>query len=162
MRYWAELARKKITSMPKKRVRIDGSTLVPYRYVVSVRKLIEELHIAGETCGRKSVLEEERELQAELDAAREQRRLSEAAVRGKLLTSGDQETLRRNDERVQDLDAKVEALRATLEQRLAEEIVDETIDVGHLVPSAWRHFYDNVETRVSHFLDSLFGPEEGG
>ena len=45
---------------------------------------------------------------------------------------------------------------------IAEVVEDESITSGAFVPKAWREFYDDVERRVSDFLDSLFGPDTVG
>ena len=47
----SRLARKKLTNMPKERVRIEGTTYQPYKYVVAMRNLIKELDLAGEKSG---------------------------------------------------------------------------------------------------------------
>eukprot|EP00966_Prymnesium_polylepis_P111236 2573038-Prymnesium_polylepis.1 len=56
--------------------RIQGNIYQPHHYLVPrTNKLIEELDIAGEICGKKSVLKEVEELRAKLEDLKEYKEL---------------------------------------------------------------------------------------
>ena len=158
----SRLARKKLTSMPKKRVRLESTTYQPHMYVVSVRKLILELDLAGATEGVRSFLDEKKGAQEALDSAVAEFRQFEHSMKGKLWTQDNHDTKERLMNEIAERDEKHRKLMESETSRLVAEVVeDESITAGNFVPKAWRDFYDNVEERVAKFLDSLFGPEEG-
>ena len=155
--FQSRIGRKKITSMPKKRVRIEGSTLLPYRYVVDIRKLIAELNISGETCGKKGAYEERVELEDDLSSKQRHRDYLKQQLEGKLLTKEQTAMLQAAEAQIAGCNAKLEELKRTWDQRIAAEVVqDESVDAGNAVPKCWREFYDNIEGRVNSFLDNLF------
>lgn len=156
------LGRKKLTGMVKKRVRIEGSTYQPHRYVVAVRKLIQELDIAGETCGAKSIVDERSELNDALEVAKAEREGMEQALKGKLETVEDRQRMKQCNDKIAIIEAQLDELRRTEAQRFDKEIVEEEhIAAGNFVPKAWRAFYDDPEARVSAFLDEHLGRGRG-
>jgi hypothetical protein len=73
--FQSRLGRKKLHSIVKKRMPVEGSTYRPYMYVISLRKLADELGIASDTLGRKGVLAERTELRKQLTEARRVKQL---------------------------------------------------------------------------------------
>lgn len=159
--FQSRLGRKKLTSIAKKRVRIEGTTFQPYKYVVNVRKLIDELGIAGDSCGAKSVVKETAECDAKLERLKAERERKANAARKYIGSASDAAELRRLDEEITACEARQLQLAKTFDKRLADEVVQEPgMAAGDFVPKRWRDFYDDVEGEVDAILEELLKEEE--
>ena len=161
----SRLGRKKLKGIDKKRRRIQGTSYQPHHYFVNVRMLIDELDLAGETCGTESVLIEVEEIRKKLEhlqACKQMICSGKDPVNGTIF-KGDAAVVnvevRGYDAQIKEYQNKLQSIN--IDARLAEEEVEDTnIEAGTFVPKVWSDFYNDVEKRVSDFLNAHFGESE--
>jgi len=156
--FQSRLGRKRITGISKKRVTQEGSTYRPYKYVVNVPVLIQELKLDGGEAGQRSVLTERNELHWQLDTATSELRRFEDSMAGKLWMDHDLARKERLASEVNSIRDKLGNIDSNIDTLISRELVsDGAIEAGNFVPKKWREAYDDIDGWVHQWLDVYFG-----